>query len=258
VAATAEAGLAGKGPSGGEPLSQALKAALKQGQVRLGALKIPVLVADGALRLERVSMETEEGRSTFETALELATMKVDSEWKIEAKVKPKPDDTAPAKPLLPAVNVVYAGKLKDFAMIEPTVDTGALERELAVRKMEHDVAELERLRKLDQAKAKEEQERQKALELERNKVVPEEPSGDGAAKDPADGASLAPPQGTGVSETTSQEAAVGDGSGADGDPAAADGSGPRAAPPVRRVKPAVPAKKKPQPPSWKPFQFTPY
>lgn len=261
VAATAEAGLYGKGPSSGEALSQALKAALKQGQVRLGALKIPVQISDGSLRLERVSMETEEGRSTFETALELATMKVDSEWKIEAKVKPKPDDPAPAKPLLPAVSVIYAGKLKDFAVIEPTVDTAALERELTVRKMEHDVTELERLRKLDQAKAKEEQERQRALELERNKAAPA-PSGDeGSSTAPSGGSTGADsgsPQSASVSDATSQEAAVGDGPLPDGaaDPAA-QAAPPRATAPVRRQKPAVVPKKSP-PPSWKPFQFTPY
>ena len=46
----------------------------------------------------------------------------------------------------------------------PQVSAGALDRELVVRKMELDVGELERLRKEDQERARQDAERRKALE----------------------------------------------------------------------------------------------
>ena len=233
VAATAEAALYNKGPSGGDALIQALKAGLKQGQLKLGAIKIPAVVGDGALKLEKVTIESQEGRSTFETAIELATLKIDSEWKIEAKVAPKPDAGAADKVMLPAISVGYTGKLSEFGGIEPAIEAGALERELTVRKMERDVDELERLRKLDQNK--------------------------GATGPNATGASLVPP----ASNPGGEAALVTDGT------AGATGAVPqpeRADPPslsqsptiLRRPKPAVAPKRPPAPSNnWQPF-VTPF
>ena len=48
-----------------------------------------------------------------------------------------------------------------MASLEPRINSDALERELAVRRMERDVEELERLRKLDEARRREEAERQR-------------------------------------------------------------------------------------------------
>ena len=62
--------------------------------------------------------------------------------------------------------VIYVGPLSSLASLEPRLVTDALERELAVRDMERDVEQLERLRREDEARAKAEAERLKALELE--------------------------------------------------------------------------------------------
>ena len=175
VTAVAEQALAGKGPAGGDALVQAIKSALKVGELKLGKITIPAELRDGAVRLEKVQLDAQDGRSTFSTAIELATMKIDSEWQIEPKVSRA--SAQGARVLLPGVTVVYVGKLKDLAQLEPAISTGALERELTVRKMEHDVEELERLRKLDQTRAKEEAERMRALEAERSKALrPQTPS----------------------------------------------------------------------------------
>lgn len=173
VAETVDAALTGKGPTGGEPFVEALKQALKKGQIRLGALKIPVTIADGTMKLGKIGIETEDGRSTFETAVELATMRVDSEWNVEAKARVPAGLAGSAKPLLPAVSVVYTGSLAGLGTIEPIIDATALERELIVRKMENDVEALERLRKFDQSKAAQDAERQKKLEAERAKAAAE-------------------------------------------------------------------------------------
>jgi hypothetical protein len=62
---------------------------------------------------------------------------------------------------LPGVTVSYRGPFAALGAIEPRVNSEALERELAVRRMERDVEELERLRKLDEARRREEAERQR-------------------------------------------------------------------------------------------------
>ena len=54
-----------------------------------------------------------------------------------------------------------------FASLEPRVVSDALERELAVRQMERNVEQLERLRREDEAHAKAEADRMRAIEKER-------------------------------------------------------------------------------------------
>jgi hypothetical protein len=62
---------------------------------------------------------------------------------------------------LPGVAVGYRGSIAGLGSLEPRIDAEALQRELAVRRMERDVEELERLRRLDEARRREELERQR-------------------------------------------------------------------------------------------------
>ena len=166
VSAVARAALTGQGPAGGEEFAQAIADALKDGQVQLGKLTIPARIEDGALRLERVRIDMSEGRSTFATVVELATMRMDSEWQIEPRLEDAAEGAAP-QAALPPVTVVYTGKLSQLDALAPVVSAGALERELVVRKMEFDVGELERLRKLDEERARKDAERRRAFEADR-------------------------------------------------------------------------------------------
>lgn len=170
VGSVSEAALAGRGPQSGEPLVAALQEGLRKGQLKVGELVMPVTIADGAMKLAKVELDGPEGHTTFATVVELATLKLDSEWTIEARL-PKAAGKSGAK-LLPPVSVVYSGMLKNMAAIEPQISAGSLERELTVRKMERDVEELERLRKDDETRAKDEQARLKA-EQERLKAEQE-------------------------------------------------------------------------------------
>lgn len=174
VSTVARAALTGQGPSGGTALTDAIRESLKEGEVRLGKLTIPVEISDGALKLEKVRIDMADGRSTFVTAVELATMKIDSEWQIEPKLD-KPLSATPARAHLPPVTVVYAGKLSQLASLVPMISADALERELVVRKMELDVGELERLRKLDQERARQDAERRRALEEDQATPPPPPP-----------------------------------------------------------------------------------
>jgi len=238
VAAVARAALTGKGPGSGNALTEAIKASLKEGEVKLGKLSIPAQISDGALKLDKVQIDMSEGRSTFVTAVELATMKVDSEWQIESKIATGPASKA-SRALLPPVTVVYAGKLSAFASLVPNVSAGALERELVVRKLEFDVGELERLRKLDEERSRREAERRKALEEDQPQPVP----------------APAPPAGAGGADYQIQSGS----SSSFEDPAAAAVTRPEAelaAPQVPPPSPAAqrPRRKRPVEEEWRPFQ----
>lgn len=246
VASISEAAMQGTGPQSGEPLLTALRDALKEGELKLGQITMPVTIADGSLKLAKVDLDRPDGRTTFETVVDLATLKIDSEWNIEARL-PKSAGRASEK-LLPPVSVVYAGKLKDITSIEPLVSVAALERELSVRKMERDVDELERLRKLDEQRAREEQERIKAeqerLKAERDKAAAAAAAAaavDDPQPDPVPGADATvdqealPPVDPAAKAIAPQNAAQ-------------DRAIPSAAP-----RPSPPKRRKPSEDNWNPF-----
>jgi hypothetical protein len=136
-------------------------------RVPLGRRRIPLAVSDGHVRTAApLVAETKAGRVSGTTIIDLDSQRIDSEWKLEgAEVAPR----AGAKPRgpLPSVSVIWAGPLAKLEGINPQVQVDALERELSVRRMEGEVDELERLRRLDEDRARQEAERQRALEAER-------------------------------------------------------------------------------------------
>ncbi|MFA5949817.1 MAG: AsmA family protein [Hyphomicrobium sp.] len=285
VSTVIEAGLAGKGPVGGEPLVEAIKTGLRQGELKLGKVAIPLKIHDGALRLEKVRIEQADGRSTFETTIELATMKLDSEWQIEAKLARA---TGPAeRAYLPPVSVVYTGKLAEYGVLEPTVSVAALERELAVRKLERDVEHLEQLRKADQARAAQDRERRRLLEAERNAAgaatnnngsttapppgatspstnAPVPPGGPqqppAPSAQPQSGAAVTPGSATTTATTATPQGAAAGANAADPASAAAQTSAPAtSAPEVAGADEQRPSRRRkpPQENGWQPF-LTPF
>jgi hypothetical protein len=136
-------------------LKPALAAALAGGRLPLpGSLKLEI--ADGRLSIKPLSIDTADGTAEGAASLDLRTLAFESDWRLSQK----PPD-AGDKPALPAVTVTYRGPLQALGRIEPRIASEALERELAVRRMERDVEELERLRKLDETRRREEAERQR-------------------------------------------------------------------------------------------------
>jgi hypothetical protein len=271
IASVVDAALAGKGPASGEALNEAVKAAAKEGEVKLGKLEIPVVIGDGALKLEKVTVEAPEGRSTFSSVVDLASMKLDSEWQIEPRLN-RAGVAAQQRVYLPAISIVYTGKLSALSSLEPTVSTSALERELSVRKMEHDVDQLEWMRKQDQARARQERERRKALEAatpppvpaptpapppsawggaNKTTVVPT-PGAQGStgAPPPAPGANAAPqpPDPMATPDNPSANAANGS--------ATASAAPDAAAPTPTNQRPA--RKRKPADDQWRPFESSPF
>ncbi len=286
LTAIAEAALQGKGPVSGEELEFAVRAALKDTSQPLGALTIPLNVGDGVVRFDKVRIDAPKGRSQFDAVVELDTLKFDGQWQIEPKVEKL--NPPGERMMLAPVSIVYAGKLKDIANLEPAIAIEGLERELSVRKMERDVEELEHLRKLDQAQAKAEQERRKALDAERIKAsaaakatrdaaaaaaaaglpappagqtqppAPATPAGQSEAAPPADGTALPPD----VAAQSDGDAAKADTpladdaqavSGVQAENATVDAVKSGASPPRPTVR-----RKRPAENPWQPFQTQPY
>lgn len=273
VSSVAESGLRGEGPVNGEQLVAALREGLQAGQLKIGALTMPVTIEDGNMSLAKVELDRPEGSTTFQTVVELATMRIDSEWRIAARL---PKDAGEQGKTLPPVSVVYTGDLRNIAAIEPQISAGALERELTVRKMEHDVDELERLRKEDERRAREEQarlkaererrEREERARSEQERRAAEEeaygsgPSAGGAplqnSGSPVDQTPLPP-----VDPTVPQPQSVGqppDGVGAadaasiDGEPVVPEEAAAAAQPPPQ-VRPRK--RRRPSQDNWNPFTF---
>lgn len=177
IAAAAAAGLASDGDKLGPALRQAFTTRLSGGQLPLPET-IKLVFADGQLRAEPITIDTPEGRASGTAGLDLAALGFSSEWRIEGK--PRAEGEKP----LPAVTVLYRGPVAALGSLQPRIVTDALEREIAVRKMEKDVEELERLRRLDEARRRSDTERLRQ-QLERTAPPPPPvpvmpPSGAGA------------------------------------------------------------------------------
>jgi AsmA family len=143
-----------------EKLRSVLKEALRQGLVA-GRLALPeevaLEIADGQVNAKPIVVDSGNERATGSAALNLLTFMFESEWRLEQA--PGRDTALGSKAPLPAVLVSYRGPVASLDKVEPIVNTEALERELAVRKMEHDVEQLEHLRQLDEARRRSEAER---------------------------------------------------------------------------------------------------
>ena len=137
-------------------LRQTLSADLSSGQLQLPAT-FNLKIADGRLAVEPFVVETTDGRASGSASLDLKTLGFESDWRLEQKLGTFPTGKQP----LPGVAVSYRGPVAALGGLEPRIGSEALERELAVRRMERDVEELERLRKLDETRRREEAERQR-------------------------------------------------------------------------------------------------
>ena len=141
------------------------------GRVEIGDREVGLEINDGVLRLARFDTAAVAGSVETLATVDLSSMHAETEWRLIAAA------ALAGKPSWPPVSVYYTGALGALSKVEPRVALGSFERELTVRRMEHEVEELERLRKLDEERAQQERERQKALaeaarvERERQKAL---------------------------------------------------------------------------------------
>jgi len=200
VIATAEAVLTGEAGGSGEALTSALIAKIAASEVKVGPRTIAIAIADGAAKFEPFTLPSPAGATKVETTVDLSSLMVDSTWLLEPKAPDLPQPDQPRKGALPSVNVVYVGPLKDAWLLEPRIAADQLERELAIRKMELDADQLERLHKLDAERARQEEERRKAIEDEQSNAPtapapPDAATAPAPVAQPADGAAAQPPAG---------------------------------------------------------------
>ncbi|MGE8942139.1 AsmA family protein [Leptospira interrogans] len=162
VEATTEAVLLGRVVGSGDGLKQELRRTLATGPLSLGTRTVPVILGEGALRIDALSVETPAAVVTNRTTIDLGELKIDSEWRFQPTAASRARQAS-----LPGISVIQVGPLLSYASLEPRIISDALERELAVRQMERNVEQLERLRREDEARAKAEAERLRAAERER-------------------------------------------------------------------------------------------
>lgn len=184
VAAAADAITAGKTDVQGEALVSILSEAVAAGRLALGPRHLDLDVAGGAVRIPAFTVDSSAGRTTLIGTIDLASLKLDQEVRIEAKTRAKRGETGETS-LLPPVSVLYVGPLAEVARLEPRITVGALERELVVRRMERNVEELERLRREDEERARQEQERRREAEKARSAAAAAQQQGMAPPADPS-------------------------------------------------------------------------
>jgi uncharacterized protein involved in outer membrane biogenesis len=173
VGVAAEAALKADPDKVTDSLRQGLAAALSAGQLPLPDT-ITLDIADGQLRMKPLVIDTDQGRASGAASLDLRTLTLESDWRLEEAA---PAANAGDKPAPPAVTISYRGPAATLASEEPHIASDALEREIAVRRMERDVEELERLRKLDELRRREDADRPRRLPPPPVPVAPAAPQG---------------------------------------------------------------------------------
>ncbi len=167
--------LANKIPNQPGDVSNAFQEAVARATADLGSRTIPFVIADGIVKLDAVTLDASAGAVTSSTMLDLTSLAIDSAWQVSARMPPLPPPAeplpgwvpSPSKGPLPPAAVVYTGNVGELSELAVNTDVSDMQRELAVRQLERNVEELERLRRLDEYRAKQEQDRRRALEAER-------------------------------------------------------------------------------------------
>ena len=192
VIATSDAVLSGEAGGSGEQLTTALRTQMEASAVAVGPRTIPIEIADGAAKLALVTLDSDAGATKVETTIDLTSLVVDSAWLAEPKAPDVQQADKPRGGALPAVGVVYTGPLANAWALESRITAEPLERELAIRKMELDADQLERLRNADAERARRDDDRRRALESDQGSVAPL--TAPQAVPIPAPVAPIVPPQ----------------------------------------------------------------
>ncbi|MBI1648977.1 AsmA family protein [Hyphomicrobium sulfonivorans] len=201
VVSTARAALTGEAGASGEELAEALRTAFTSREVMVGQRIIPIEIGDGAAKLASFTLDSDAGSTKVDTTVDLASMMFDSSWLVQsapnalsgqpAEPAASADSDADAgddnagQPLaapaptpaarvatLPPISVVYTGRLPDAWTPSTRIAHEPLERELAIRKLELDADQLERLHQADAERVKRQDERRRAREADEDEAAP--------------------------------------------------------------------------------------
>ena len=158
-----------------DDIADAFRTAAAAVDTNLGSRAVPFAITGGNAKLQAISLESNSGSASGVTVVDLSTLAVDSAWRVAPMVPPAPQPAdqlpgwvaLPTKGPLPPASVVYTGRLADLKSFAINADASDFQRELAVRIVERNLEELERLKLQDQLRAKLELERRQAIEAER-------------------------------------------------------------------------------------------
>jgi hypothetical protein len=172
VGATAEAALKVEPDKLASTVRQGLASGLAGGVLPVGRKAFAMEIADGQLKVKSPVIDTDEGQVSGAASLDLRALSFDSQWRVDGKVA----EAGPAGKQLPGVTVVYRGPIASLGAIEPRIVSAALEQELSARKIERDMEELDRLRKMDEQRRLDEAERLRK-QFDQAPPVPRPPAG---------------------------------------------------------------------------------
>jgi len=118
--------------SRGSTLPGRVREGFQQAVFSVEPVEADFAIQEGTVRLEDLVLKDAKGQATLKSYLELASFKVDSEWKVEAD----PNDEA-ADDI--EVTMVFAGKLEKFGAIKPSINTEILKRYINVQRIARSV-----------------------------------------------------------------------------------------------------------------------
>jgi uncharacterized protein involved in outer membrane biogenesis len=169
-----EAAMAGKVDLTADALERTVQKSATGGILLLGTRNVDVSIIDGAVRIAPLIVATPDGQATNRTTIDLASLKFDIEWRLDLPAEGA--SSGQTSQPWPRVSVVHLGHLGESDLSVQRISVQALAREITVRKMERDVAELERLRRLDEERIRVETERLKAAEAAKDALKLVEPT----------------------------------------------------------------------------------
>jgi len=153
IEAVAETVLSGEAEDTDADFLEAVRTGLTKGELDIGTRTLPLAISDGVARIETFEVGTQGGTTTATIEVDIAQMRLESAWQITASNGAGEDDGAGSR-AWPPVSAAFSGTLANLAAMSPEISADALQRELTVRRMERNVEELERLRRMDEEAAK--------------------------------------------------------------------------------------------------------
>jgi hypothetical protein len=118
-------------------LGKALRKQIFSGSFPFAATSIAFDIANGTVRVDHAALVNREATAGIEGYLALASLKLDSEWKLQLNAKAASD--------IPPVGLVLAGPLDQPGGVIATVDSKPVESYFTVERMQQDVERLENL-----------------------------------------------------------------------------------------------------------------
>jgi len=117
--------------------ARAVREKITSGTYKFAPAKFAFEIKNGTLSLGPAELLTAGAETKINGYIELASLKLDSEWAVRL--------TGDSARDVPATKLVFTGTLDNAGAIDPAIDTNAIESHLTMRRMQEDVERLETL-----------------------------------------------------------------------------------------------------------------